>query len=67
MNRCSCRRRAEAAEDEGYLVTFVLDKATAASSFVVLDASDMSSAPLAVVPLPQRVPLGFHGSWFADD
>ncbi|MEY4176192.1 MAG: hypothetical protein RI900_3357 [Actinomycetota bacterium] len=56
-----------AAEDEGYLVTYVLDKATASSRFVVLDAADMSASPIAEVPLPQRVPLGFHGSWFADE
>jgi carotenoid cleavage dioxygenase len=34
---------------------------------VVLDAADMSAAPLAEVALPQRVPHGFHGSWFADE
>jgi carotenoid cleavage dioxygenase len=56
-----------AAEDEGHLVTFVLDTATATSSFVVLDAADMTAAPVAVVALPQRVPQGFHGSWFADE
>ena len=56
-----------AAEDEGWLVTFVYDQATESSSFVVLDAQDMSAAPLATVPLPQRVPHGFHGSWFADE
>jgi carotenoid cleavage dioxygenase len=60
-------RAADAGEDDGYLVTYVLDKATDTSTFVVLDAADMSSAPLAVVALPQRVPLGFHGSWFADE
>ncbi len=58
---------ANAGEDEGYLVTYTHDLTTDTSSFVVLDASDMSSAPLAVVPLPQRVPRGFHGSWFADE
>jgi carotenoid cleavage dioxygenase len=57
---------ADAGEDEGCLVTYTHDLATDTSSFVVLDASDMSAAPLAVVPLPQRVPRGFHGSWFAD-
>jgi carotenoid cleavage dioxygenase len=57
----------DAAEDDGYLVTYVLDMSTQTSSFVVLDAADMSAAPLAVVPLPQRVPKGFHGSWFADE
>ncbi|MCB1000625.1 MAG: carotenoid oxygenase family protein [Acidimicrobiales bacterium] len=55
-----------AAEDEGYLVTFAYDRSTDSSSFVVLDASDMAAAPIARVPLPQRVPHGFHGSWFAD-
>ncbi|MFM8310465.1 MAG: carotenoid oxygenase family protein [Ilumatobacteraceae bacterium] len=55
-----------AAEDEGYLVTFVYDGDTDSSRFVVLDAADMSAAPLASVSIPQRVPHGFHGSWFAD-
>ena len=58
---------AGAGEDHGYLVTFVYDKADDMSRFVVLDAADMSAAPIAEVPLPQRVPHGFHGSWFADE
>jgi carotenoid cleavage dioxygenase len=56
-----------AGEDEGYLMTFLHDSSTGRSSFVVLDASDMSAPAVATVPLPQRVPVGFHGSWFADD
>jgi carotenoid cleavage dioxygenase len=56
-----------AAEDEGYIVTFVYEKSTDSSRFVVLDAADMNAAPIAEVPLPQRVPHGFHGSWFADE
>ncbi|CAB4885150.1 unannotated protein [freshwater metagenome] len=55
-----------AAEDEGYVMTYLYDRATAGSSFVVLNAQDMSAAPIALVPLPQRVPNGFHGSWIAD-
>ena len=55
-----------AGEDEGWLVTFVHDAITDRSSFVVLDASDMAAPPVATVVLPQRVPHGFHGSWFAD-
>jgi carotenoid cleavage dioxygenase len=58
---------ADAGEDEGYLVTFVYDATTDRSSFVVLDAADMAAAPIAEVPLPRRVPHGFHGSWFADE
>lgn len=55
-----------AGEDEGYVMTFVYDQATDSTNFVILDASDMSSPAIAEVPLPRRVPNGFHGSWFAD-
>lgn len=56
----------ESGEDEGWVMTYVYDSATDSSSFIVLDATDMSAPPVAEVPLPQRVPHGFHGSWFAD-
>ncbi|MDH3679139.1 MAG: carotenoid oxygenase family protein [Acidimicrobiia bacterium] len=54
------------AEDDGYLLGYVYDEADDASSFVVLDAADPASDPVATVALPQRVPFGFHGSWIAD-
>lgn len=56
----------EAGEDEGWLVGFVYDAARHGSDFVVLDASRIESPPLATVPLPQRVPFGFHGAWLPD-
>ncbi|MEO1059055.1 MAG: carotenoid oxygenase family protein [Actinomycetota bacterium] len=59
-------RTESAGEDDGWLVTYLYDRATESSSFAVLDAADMSAEPVAVVPLPQRVPHGFHGSWFPD-
>jgi carotenoid cleavage dioxygenase len=52
-----------AAEDEGYAIGFVYDKARDASDFVILDAGDMRKPPVASVALPRRVPHGFHGSW----
>ena len=30
----------------------------------LLDAANIAAGPLAVVPLPFRVPLGLHGNWF---
>lgn len=51
-----------AAEDDGYLMTYVYDAARDASEFVVLDAATMSDEAIASVQLP-RVPFGFHGSW----
>ncbi len=54
------------AEDDGWLMTFVYNKSTDSSEFVVLDATDMTADPVASVALPQRVPFGFHGSWIPD-
>jgi uncharacterized protein YbjT (DUF2867 family) len=41
-----------------------LPTGTAKGSFI--DARDIAAPPVAVVALPQRVPLGFHGNWIAD-
>lgn len=58
--------RAGDGEDDGYLMTYVHDENTGVSEFVVLDATAPASGPIARVRLPQRVPYGFHGAWFAD-
>ncbi len=55
--------REDAGEDEGWLLGFVYDGARGGSDLVVLSARDVGQAPVARVPLPQRVPFGFHGSW----
>lgn len=59
-------RQGATSEDDGWLMSYVYDKPTDSSAFVVLDANDMSAEPVASVQLPQRVPFGFHGSWIAD-
>jgi carotenoid cleavage dioxygenase len=51
------------AEDDGWLLDLVVDKATRATELWVLDARDVTAAPLAKVTMPRRVPPGFHGSW----
>ncbi len=56
-------RSADAAEDDGWLMTLVYDAAADASELVLLDAQDISAEPVARVHLPQRVPFGFHGNW----
>ncbi|RAG81843.1 dioxygenase [Streptacidiphilus pinicola] len=53
------------AEDDGWLLTIVSDREGRGSAFTVLDASDLTL--VATVPLPQRVPAGFHGNWLPDD
>lgn len=57
---------AGAGEDHGYLLCYVYDATRDRSDFVVLDARDLAAKPIAVVPLPVRVPLGFHGNWIDD-
>ena len=53
-------------EDDGYLMTYVYKKDTHTSYMAILDASDMAADAVAEIHLPQRVPVGFHGSWIAD-
>ena len=55
----------DAGEDEGWLMGLVTDTGRAATDLVVLDARDVAAPPVAMVALPQRAPLGFHGNWIA--
>ena len=50
-------------EDDGYLLTFVDDRAHDRSELWIIDARAVSDGPVARVEIPQRVPLGFHACW----
>jgi len=50
-------------EGEGWLLSYVYDRARDASDLVILDALDVASGPVAEIALPRRVPFGFHGVW----
>ncbi len=60
-------RAAGADEDDGYLVTIVTNAAGTASEARVLDARQLDAAPVARLPLPARVPIGFHACWVEGD
>ena len=49
------------ADGEGWVMSYVYDRATDRSAVHVLDASDIAAGPVATVQLPRRVPFGFHG------
>jgi len=51
-------------EDEGVVISLVLDGQRQRSSFVVLDAKSFTER--ARIELPLFVPQGFHGEFFAD-
>lgn len=56
-------RRPGSAQDDGWLLSLVLDTETDRTDLVVLDAGAPDAGPVATVQLPTRVPLGFHGNW----
>ncbi len=51
------------AEDDGYLLSFVTDQRGEHSELQIFAATDVRHGPVARVPLPQRVPAGFHACW----
>lgn len=59
-------RAGATAEDDGYLMTYVFDRAKNTSDFLILDAQDLTRPAIAQVHLPSRVPYGFHGNWVPD-
>lgn len=59
-------RAADAAEDDGWILAYVYDRAKDKSDVVILHAQDFRAGPVATVHLPQRVPYGFHGNWVPD-
>lgn len=52
-----------AAEDEGYVLSFVYDLRNNSSSLDIIDARAFSDPALASIQLPAPVPFGFHGTW----
>jgi carotenoid cleavage dioxygenase len=55
--------RPDAAEDDGWVLSYVHDETGDGAFLAVLNAQDFAGAPAAIIPLPQRVPYGAHGSW----
>lgn len=53
-------------EGEGWLLAYLHDVACGPSMLAVFDATRLARGPVARVRLPQRVPLGFHGSWIPE-
>ncbi|MFP6686350.1 MAG: carotenoid oxygenase family protein, partial [Polyangiaceae bacterium] len=54
-------------EDDGYLMTYVWQPETDTSYLVILDASNITAAPIAEIHIPRRVVSGFHSSWIPDN
>lgn len=59
-------RSAEAPEGDGWIMGYVVDKASQTTDLVILDAADLSAPAVASVHIPYRIPPGFHGNWLPD-
>lgn len=57
------RAGASMREDDGYLITIVAEEATGRSEITVFDAARVADGPIARLPVPQRVPTGYHTEW----
>ena len=56
----------DSAEDDGYVMAYVHNPDRGAADLVILAAQDFTAEPVARVHLPAPIPLGYHGSWIAD-
>nr|XP_043639850.1 carotenoid 9,10(9',10')-cleavage dioxygenase 1-like [Erigeron canadensis] len=52
-------------EDDGWIITYAHDEDTNESYVLVIDAKKFCDEPIAKINLPQRVPYGHHGCFFA--
>ena len=60
---CFAAAHESASEEDGYVVGYVTDAHANTSEFWITKADDFAAGPVARIPLPQRVPPGFHGRW----
>ncbi|MEP5937365.1 MAG: carotenoid oxygenase family protein [Erythrobacter sp.] len=55
------------AEDDAYLVTFLIDENTGSSELAILDASDVTKGPICRAKLPHKISSGVHATWVERD
>ena len=56
-------RKGAASEDDGYLVTFLIDENSGTSQLAILDASDVTKGPICRALLPHKISSGVHSTW----
>lgn len=55
------------AEDDGWLMGYVIDTENDTTKLVILDAANFEGEPQAEIIIPHRIPPGFHGNWMPSD
>ena len=54
-------------EDDGYLVSFLINEATGTSECVLIDAKKFSEGPVCRIALPHKISSGTHAFWAPRD
>lgn len=60
-------RIGSAAEDDGYLISFITDMKTNKSEAIIVDAQNIEAGPVCRIMLPERIPSGTHATWANGD
>ena len=60
---CFAPRRPDADEGDGYLLVLVNRLKEMRNDLAVLDARKIEAGPVALIRLPTRVRMTFHGMW----
>lgn len=56
-------RHADAAEDDGWLLGFVVDRERNATELAIIGAQAFGREAIATIRIPHVIPAGFHGNW----
>ena len=56
-------KHAGSAEDDGWLIGFVVDTERNTTDLVILDARNFTGAAQATITIPVQIPPGFHGNF----
>ena len=51
------------AEDDGYLVSYIIDMKENTSECILVDAQDIEAGPVCRIKLPHRITSGTHATW----
>ena len=50
-------------EDDGYLVSFIIDEVRGTSECILIDAQDIAAGPVCRIALPHKISSGTHAHW----
>ena len=50
-------------EDDGYLVSFIIDENTQTSECILIDCKDFAAGPVVRIALPHKISSGTHSVW----